>query len=147
MRIGELAAELGVTPKTIRFYESGGLLPAPERTSAGYRVYGPQDVERLAFIKSAQRLGLSLDDIREILVFRDQGEPPCHHVRQLLTRQAADIQRRIDELQALREQLLDLEGRTRGLAVTDTGYCAIVSHAPHEPTAADRTPHRADARP
>lgn len=146
MRIGELAAELGVTSKTIRFYESSGLLPAPERTPAGYRLYGPQDVERLTFIKSAQRLGLSLDDIREILAFRDQGELPCHHVRHLLTRQAADIQRRIKELQALRDQLIDLESRTHGLSVTDTGYCAILSHTPHEPTADGRIPHRADAQ-
>ncbi|MFB7116162.1 MerR family DNA-binding protein [Streptomyces sp. NPDC056291] len=57
---------------------------SPERTPSGYRVYTDADAERLRFIKSAQRLGLSLDDIREILAFRDRGELPCGHVRHLV---------------------------------------------------------------
>ena len=67
MRIGELADRLGVTTKSIRFYESIGLLPDPARTASGYRDYAEADAERLTFIKTAQRLGLSLDEIREIM--------------------------------------------------------------------------------
>ncbi|UGY91259.1 heavy metal-responsive transcriptional regulator [Streptomyces gobiensis] len=130
MRIGELAAQLGINPKTIRFYEAAGLLPEPERTPAGYRIYAPADTERLTFIKTAQRLGLSLDDIRQILTFRDNGERPCGHVRHLLGRHAADIQRRITELEQLRDQLLDLEARAQHLADNDAAYCGIITHTP-----------------
>src|SRR5690606_16567547 len=73
MRIGELAERLGVNPKTIRYYESIGLLSPPERTPAGYRIYGEDALERLTFIKTAQRLGITLDETREILALRDRG--------------------------------------------------------------------------
>ncbi len=67
MQIGELADRVGVNTKTIRYYESIKLLPEPARTPAGYRIYGPDDETRLTFIKTAQHLGLSLDEIREVL--------------------------------------------------------------------------------
>ena len=63
MKIGQLAESTGLTPKTIRFYESERLLPAPARTYGSYRAYGPGDVERLDFIRRAKRLGLSLDEL------------------------------------------------------------------------------------
>lgn len=128
MRIGELASRLGLNPRTIRFYEATGLLPEPERTPAGYRVYSSADTERLTFIKTAQRLGLTLDDIREILAFRDRGQTPCGHVRQLLTRHVADLTARISELQQLRAQLVELEARSNELADASDGYCAIIAH-------------------
>lgn len=81
MRIGELAARLGLNTRTIRYYESIALLPEPERTASGYRTYDEADVERLAFIKSAQRLGLALDEIREVLALRERGVTPCGYVR------------------------------------------------------------------
>lgn len=85
VRIGELAADLGVNPKTIRYYEDIGALPRPRRTPAGYRQYGPADRERLAFILKARAIGLTLEEIGDILRLRDQGvaaspqlaAPPC----------------------------------------------------------------------
>ena len=74
MRIGELAGRLGVNPKTIRYYESIGLLPDPGRTPSGYRVYDEDAVDRLRFIRTAQRLGVTLDEVKEILGFRERGE-------------------------------------------------------------------------
>ncbi|PSO54940.1 MAG: heavy metal-responsive transcriptional regulator, partial [Actinobacteria bacterium QS_5_72_10] len=68
MRIGELGDVVGVNPKTIRYYEDIGLLPQPARTTGGDRTYDQDDVDRLAFIRRAQQLGLHLDEIREILV-------------------------------------------------------------------------------
>ncbi|MGW0821018.1 heavy metal-responsive transcriptional regulator [Streptomyces sp. NPDC002845] len=129
MRIGELAAQLGLNPKTIRFYEAGGLLPEPERTPSGYRTYTRADAERITFIKTAQRLGMSLDEIREVLAFRDRGQPPCPYVRQTLRAQVAGIDHRIAELVRLRDQLLALDAKTKNLA-EDTGcYCGIIEHA------------------
>jgi len=89
MRIGELAGELGLNPRTIRYYEGIGLLPQPDRTGGNYRAYGREDWERLQFIKAAQRLGLTLDEIREVLAFAERGEPPCGFVRERLRREVA----------------------------------------------------------
>jgi len=102
MRIGELAGELGLNPRTIRFYESIGVLPEPARTGSGYRDYAEPDIERLRFIKLTRSLGLSLDDIREILALRDRGESPCSYVRWVIEERAAAIDDRIRELERAR---------------------------------------------
>ena len=126
MRIGELAGTLGLNPRTIRYYESVGLLPEPERTSGNYRSYGAEDVRRLRFIKAAQRLGLTLDEIREVLAFAERGQPPCGFVRDRLRAEVAAIDARIAELQALRGELADLEARAERLPPTTNGYCPII---------------------
>lgn len=127
MRIGELAGELGLNARTIRYYESIGLLPEPERTGGNYRDYGKDDLERLRFIKAAQRLGLTLDEIREVLAFAERGEPPCGFVRDRLRREVAAIDARIAELQTLRGELADLEAKAALLPPTPPGgYCPLV---------------------
>ena len=73
LRIGELAKTVGVEPDTIRFYEREGLLSEPNRTASGYRVYDESAVDRMRFIQGAQRLGLRLADIRDLLTVRDTG--------------------------------------------------------------------------
>lgn len=115
MRIGELAGQLNLNPRTIRFYESIGVLQEPARTPSGYREYDKSDLERLKFIKLAQSLGLSLDDIREILAFRDRGEAPCPYVRRAIEEQAEAIDRRIRELDRLRSELRRLQRVARRL--------------------------------
>lgn len=75
MRIGELAKRVGVNPKTIRYYESIGLLPEPQRTTDSYRSYDEDDVLRLAFIRRATEVNLQLDEIREALIERARGLP------------------------------------------------------------------------
>lgn len=127
MRIGELAAELGLNPRTIRYYESIGLLPEPERTGGNYRDYGKDDLERLRFVKAAQRLGLTLDEIGEVLAFAERGEPPCGFVRDRLRREVAVIDARIAELQALRGELAGLEAKAALLPPPPPGgYCPLV---------------------
>lgn len=128
MRIGELADAVGVNPKTIRFYESTGLLPAPGRLPSGYRDYSENDLQRLVFVRTAQRLGLPLSDIGEILAFKDRGETPCGYVRAVLTRQVAELDDRIRELAALRDQLRALQTATRELPPQDGRYCGIIEH-------------------
>ncbi|MDA8399406.1 MAG: heavy metal-responsive transcriptional regulator [Actinomycetota bacterium] len=128
MRIGELADAAGVNPKTIRFYEQTGLLPEPRRTPSGYREYDDADEERLLFIKTAQRLGLTLADIREILAFRDRGERPCDYVLGVLDRQVADLDRRIDELVNLRSDMMALKAQADRLSRDDTCYCGVIEH-------------------
>lgn len=127
MRIGELAARLAINPKTIRYYEGIGLLPDPERTASGYRLYGEDDVERLTFIKTAQRLGITLDEIKEILSFRESGDQPCDYVRNVLRREVTEIDRRLAELTALRDELVDLENLADQLPEAPGG-CRFIEH-------------------
>lgn len=127
MRIGELASQVGLNPKTIRYYEDIGVLPAPERTHAGYRVYGEGDADRLMFIKTAQRLGITLDEIREILAFRDRGEQPCQYVLGVLRRERAEIDRRIAELRKLRAELVSLEAEAEGIP-EGAKFCRLIDH-------------------
>lgn len=128
MRIGELADRIGVTTKAIRFYERIGLLPDPTRTPSGYRSYEEVDAERLVFIKTAQRLGLSLDEIKEIIAFRDRGEQPCGYVAGVLERQVADLDARIREMRTLRDELRRLQARAAQGMTPDSKYCGVIEH-------------------
>jgi DNA-binding transcriptional MerR regulator len=128
MRIGELAEGLGVTTKTIRYYESIGLLPQPARTPSGYREYAETDAERITFVKTAQRLGLTLDEIAEIIAFRDRGEQPCSYVAGLLRRQVRLLDARIREMRALRDELRDLEAHASTVGVENGAYCGVIEH-------------------
>ncbi len=108
LRIGELSARTGVPAKTIRYYEEIGLLPPPQRADNGYRIYGEEDVERLRFVRSARALDFALDDIAEILAFRDRDEPPCGYVMELMRTRIAEIEARIRDLERLRDELTAL---------------------------------------
>ncbi|KAB1145268.1 heavy metal-responsive transcriptional regulator [Streptomyces luteolifulvus] len=121
MRTGELAATSGLTAKTIRFYEQAGLLPEPPRTQGGYRDYPPEAAHRLAFIREAQSAGLTLAEIRSVLVVRDSGETPCVHVAYLIEQHLADIERRMAELRTTRTVLRTLAQRA---AATDPSTCS-----------------------
>jgi DNA-binding transcriptional MerR regulator len=129
MRIGELAGRVGVNPKTIRYYESIGLLPQPPRTDTGYRIYGGEDEARLVFIRTAQHLGLSLDEVREVLALRDQGTAPCEHVRGTLREQIRTISRRMAELRRLRDELRTLEAAIDEIPEGEGMICRIIEHA------------------
>jgi DNA-binding transcriptional MerR regulator len=141
VRIGELAEQVGVTTKAIRFYESIGLLPDPARTPSGYRSYAAADAGRLVFIKTAQRLGLSLDEIKEIIALRDRGEEPCCYVAEVLQRQVADLDRRISEMRSLRDELRGLQARAARGATSPSRYCGVIEH----PHLRERTAQRAPA--
>ncbi len=105
MRIGVLAGRVGVTPKAVRYYEQVGLLPPARRTPSGYRDYTEEDAARLEFIRSAKALGLTLDEIREVLAFRDRGRAPCPYVLQVIEAKVEEIERRIRGLRLLAADL------------------------------------------
>jgi DNA-binding transcriptional MerR regulator len=120
VRIGEVARRSGVSVKTIRYYEQLGILDPPRREPNGYRSYGPAVVDRLAFIRAAQTVGLTLGEIGEILAFREHGQPPCTHVLGLIQRHADDLTRRIGELEQMRSVLETLAARGR---ILDPARC------------------------
>lgn len=133
MRIGELAKKVGVDTPTIRFYESVGVLPEPERNSVGYRTYSSADLDRLRFVVSARSLGLGLDDIRETLALRSSGDTPCTHVKQLIDREAKAVKTKIRELKALSHELDALQALSRTLPDTSPNercVCHIIDSTP-----------------
>lgn len=107
MRIGELARECNINPKTIRYYEAFGLLPKAARTPSGHRVYSERDLQRLRFIRRAKQIGLALASIRQITTYADTGS--CQHLRprlkELIAAQLAEIETRIKDLRALQREL------------------------------------------
>ena len=128
MKIGEVAGRSGVPAKTIRFWEDQHLLPAPARTTAGYRDYDPAVLERLAFIRHAQAAGLTLEHIRQVLDIRDGGQPPCAHVTGLIARRLAEVEARLAELGRARDQLAALAARAAAQDPADCrGYCSIIA--------------------
>ncbi len=106
--ISQVASVVGVRTDTIRYYERVGLLPLPDRSPNGYRAYGEGDVERLRFIRGAQRLGLKLGDIRELLSIRDKGVCPCGHTTTLVNKRLTDLDAQIASLKKLRGEMARL---------------------------------------
>ena len=144
LRIGELAAELGVNPKTIRYYEDIGLLPKAARTAAGYRLYGHRDRERLAFIRKARAIGLTLEEISQLLTLRRDGEQPCGHLRELLDQKIVAVDAQLRALDEFRHELVTLRAETPDASCCDDHLCPVIEHHPvHVDTAtpvALRTP-------
>jgi DNA-binding transcriptional MerR regulator len=130
MLIGKLAQSTGVTAKTLRFYEDRGLLPAPLRTPAGYRDYPDGAVDRVRFVRRAQAAGLTLEHIRQILTVRDDGQPPCDHVAELVGRRLDEVEGRLEELTRIRDELHALRRRLARLDPADcreTDICAALA--------------------
>jgi MerR family transcriptional regulator, Zn(II)-responsive regulator of zntA len=128
--IGRLAQAAGVKPDSIRFYERSGLLPKPERLATGYRVYNEHALRRLRFIKKAQALGFSLEEIGRILRMRDQGKPTCDCVVTMAEATLSETERKLRELQTFAEGLRENLDRWR--KVTKRGktlaaeFCALI---------------------
>lgn len=106
MSVAQLAARVGVRPDTIRYYDRSGLLPPALRTTGDHRRYGEDSVDRLQFIQGAQRLGLRLRDIANLLAVRDTGSCPCEPAEGLLRQRIDEIDAELARLTALRRDLV-----------------------------------------
>lgn len=104
--IGKIAEQAGVPVKTIRYYEEVGLLPRTGRNSAGYRTYALPVIARLVFIKQAQSLNLTLDEIKSILDLVDRGGCPCGHVQDTLKQTLQKLRQKIADLQEIEKKLV-----------------------------------------
>jgi DNA-binding transcriptional MerR regulator len=106
LKIGEVSAVSGLPVKTIRYYEEIGLLaPTVERSQAGYRLFRSSVLNRLAFIKRSQALGLSLNEVQQILSVHDDGQLPCGEVKQHLEAKVTEINQQIEALETLKSEL------------------------------------------
>jgi DNA-binding transcriptional MerR regulator len=117
LKIGELARQTGLSIKTIRYYEQRGLLEQPPRTEAGYRLYGPEEVARLRFVQRAKLLGLTLEEIRELvgLAARCNEGEIVPHLEEVLRAKLVETERKMAELSAFRQNLLYYRERAENL--------------------------------
>lgn len=143
LKIGEVAKQTGIGIETLRFYERSGLLDAPVRTEAGYRLYGTDALATLEFIKRAQMLGFTLTEIKRIIAESRSGESPCDEVRETVRQRLVELDERLRQMQLYRDALAktlrqwDKTGKAAGR------FCGLIESAEiktHKP--ASRKPER-----
>lgn len=125
MKIGDMAAAAQTPVETIRYYEREGLLPAAPRSAGNYRLYGPEHVERLAFVRHCRALDMSLDEIRVLLRLKDAPQGDCGEVNELLDAHIGHVATRIHELRRLEKQLKALRAQCTGGG--DAKPCGILN--------------------
>ena len=123
LAIGDLGKRTGTKVETIRYYERIGLLPEPGRTEGNYRSYDNGHLGRLSFIRRARDLGFSLDQVRELLGLADQRDRSCEAVDVIAGQHLAEVERKLADLSALRDELADLIGRCHRGTVAE---CRII---------------------
>lgn len=130
--IGELARQGGVKPDTVRFYERAKLLPPPARTAAGYRIYDSSALDRIRFIKRAQKLGFTLQQVRQILSLRGRGPATCECVLRMAETSLSEVETKIRDLQMFRDALAKnvAQWRKTGLRRNRAAeFCALIENS------------------
>ena len=147
--IGDVARRVGVSAPTIRYYESLGLLAAPGRSTAGYRRYTEAAVEELRFIKKAQGLGFSLDEVSEILKLTRAGQTPCSQVVTLGQQHLAAVEERIRQLQRFHALLATALAKwtQQETSANCSGLCQLITDADDGALTPDPPPLRRHAPP
>jgi Cu(I)-responsive transcriptional regulator len=125
MTIGKLARDIGIGAGTLRYYERLGLLAPDERTASGYRMYGQAAARRLRFIRRAQALGFTLEEVAELLRLSDNPRASARQVKKATQSKIVDIDERIASLQRMKQGLAKLEARCSGHG--STGECPILA--------------------
>lgn len=128
---GAVAKRLGIGVQTLHYYEREGLIPPPPRTPSGYRLYPPELVERVRFIRKAQALGLPLGEVKDVLGLAEAGSSPCGRVQKALADKLRDVNERMRELKHFRDELAKLvrQAPARGGNGLAARVCAIVEDA------------------
>jgi MerR family mercuric resistance operon transcriptional regulator len=138
LAIGALSERTGCKVETVRFYEREGLLPAPARSSGGYRLYGQDHLKRLTFIRRARGLGFSIDEVRKLLALADERKRPCAEVRVVAGAHLEDVRVKIADLRAMERVLRDTvarcaDGRKADCALIEALYREIPDQASRPP--------------
>src|SRR5262249_19955024 len=132
--IGALSKHTGTNIETIRYYERVGLLPAPARSSGGYRLYGTDHLKRLSFIRRARALGFSLAEVRKLLTLADQRRRPCSEVRAVAAAHLKDVKGKIADLRRMERVLKETVARCQA---GSGSHCPMID-ALYSETAAGR---------
>lgn len=130
LTIGKLAEETGLSRKSIRYYESQGLIPKAGRSLAGYRLYSPEVIHRMKFIQKAKSIGFSLDEIRQLLDLTRHGKPCCDHVFRWSEHKLSELDQQIKFLQDLRARLSDYQEKWKDQSTAegmpDAEICGLI---------------------
>ena len=126
LKIGEVAKASGVGIETLRFYERSGLLGRPGRTESGYRVYDPDVLTRLDFIKRAQVLGFSLHEIKKIIADKQAGRSPCREVREIVRHRLDELDEKMKEIRRYRKELGTALARWEETGELDGHVCGLI---------------------
>ncbi|MDV3000017.1 MAG: Mercuric resistance operon regulatory protein [Chroococcopsis gigantea SAG 12.99] len=121
LKIGQLSSLTGVSIKTIRYYEELGLISSPQRTEGHFRLFDTDTVNKLLFIKRLQSFGLSLQEIKDCLSVHSQGDLPCNEIKEKLETHINEIDRQIEQLLILRQQLKETVDRWQVLPKPTSG--------------------------
>lgn len=133
---GQLAKRLGLNAEAIRYYEKEGLLPEPQRSESGYRLYDEETVKKLSFIKKAQALGFSLVEIQELLSLKENPDADRQDVRARVQNKLQELNEKMQNLESIRETLVHLLGSCSGFG--EAKACPILLDL-EEPTQEERS--------
>ena len=126
LKIGDVAKLSGIGIEALRFYERSGLLGQPRRTQSGYRVYDEAMLQRLDFIKRAQVLGFSLDEIKRIIADKQAGKSPCLEVRDIVRQRLEELDERMKEMRRYRRELGGALTKWEETGELDGHVCALI---------------------
>lgn len=140
LKIGEVAKLSGIGIEALRFYERSGLLGRPSRTQSGYRLYDREVLERLDFIKRAQVLGFSLDEIKQIISEKEAGESPCEAVREIVRTRLQELDKHMRDMRRYRNELAATLARWDKTGAIEGHVCGLIegSQISHDFTHAKR---------
>lgn len=130
LTIGKLAKAIGTGVETIRYYERLSLLPLPDRTPSGYRVYEPCAIDRLRFIKQAQELGFTLAEVKDLIRLTEDDEADCAQVNAKAREKLVEIEEKIAALTTMRESLKVLADYCPA-DEKPLSECSIINHLAH----------------
>lgn len=134
LKVGAVAKAAGVGVQTLHYYERLGLLPKPQRSTANYRLYSPDAIRRVKFIKKAQAVGLTLEETKQILDLKERGRAPCSKVAELGERHLREIDTRLAELRKYRRALSDALSDWREEDTTERQcageFCDLIERLP-----------------
>lgn len=134
MRIGELSRVAGCTPETVRFYESRGVLSRPRRTPSGYRDYERAHVKELIFARHCRALGLTLDEVADLLALKQKPENGCDNANRLVDQRIDEVRSQIASLRSLMRLLKSLRAKCgESRRSKECGILQTLSESPHGP--------------
>lgn len=129
LKIGEVARRAGIGVETLRFYERSGLLDRPARTEGGYRLYDAVALKTLEFIKRAQSLGFTLEEIKRIIAESRAGQRPCAEVRETVRRRLAEIDEQMAQIRRYRNALAATLKQWDEKGFADGDFCGLIENA------------------
>jgi DNA-binding transcriptional MerR regulator len=129
LKIGEVARRAGIGVETLRFYERSGLLDRPARTEGGYRLYDAAALKTLEFIKRAQALGFTLEEIKRIISESRAGQRPCAEVRETVRRRLAELDEQMAQIRRYRNALATTLKQWDEKGFADGDFCGLIESA------------------